>query len=191
MGLWDVTDFSISNIEFINRKCHQRVHGKWCNCVLCYVECARTEQWIITIHHRICHKRYRDESVVRSTQLPVIFDIERIEVCMTSQTLIVRHIRQYGSFGSTHRTIHMTLDSQVVCRWRQFKPWSLTKTIHRLLCRHCHDQSTTILLEHWISHTLPKSSSIRGEAFSPFHSPQHRWTRRTCNNMWALIAHGV
>ena len=25
----------------------------------------------------------------------------------------------------------MTLDSQVVCRWRQLKPWSLTKTIDR------------------------------------------------------------
>ena len=80
--------------------------------------------------------------------MPVIFDIERIEVCMTSQTLIVRHIRQEWIIWIKDKTIHMTLDSQVVCRWRQFKPWSLTKTIHRLLCRHCHDQSTTILLEH-------------------------------------------
>ena len=111
-------------------QCHQRVHGKWHSRVLGHVECARTKQWIITIHHRVCLKRYQDESLVRDTQLPAIFVIERIEVCMTFQTLIVRHIRQEWIIWIKEITIHMTLDSQVVCRWRQFKPWSLTKTIN-------------------------------------------------------------
>ena len=62
---------------------------------------------------------------------------------------------------------------------------------HSLLCYHTHDQSIALLLKHWISHTLPQLSSIQEEAHSPFHCPQPRWTRRTCNNMWALIAHGA
>ena len=131
----------------------------------------------------ICSPRY--------SQLSAIFGIERIKVCMTSQTLIVRHIRQEWIIWIKEITIPMTLDTQVVYRWRQLKPWSLTKTIYRLLCRHFHDQSTTILLLHWISHTLPQSSSIQEEAHSPFHCPQPRWTRRMWNIPWALIAHGV
>ena len=91
---------------------------------------CRTKQWTIPIRHRICHKTYQNESVVRGTPLSVIFDKARIEICMSSQTLIVRHIRQEWIIRIKDKTIHMTLDSQVVCRWRQFKPWSLTKTIH-------------------------------------------------------------
>ena len=129
MGLWDVTDFGISLLSSL-AQCHQRVHNKWHSRVLGHIECARTKHWTITIRHRVCHKRYRDESVVRGTQLPVIFDTGRMEACMTSQTLIVRHIRQEWIIWIKDKTIHMTLDSHVVCRWRQFKPWSLTKTIH-------------------------------------------------------------
>ena len=35
-----------------------------------------------------------DESVTRYIQLPVLFDIEWIEVCMTSLTFVVRQIKQ-------------------------------------------------------------------------------------------------
>ena len=59
MGLWDVTDFSISLLSSL-AQCHQRVHGEWHSRVLCHIECARAEQWTITIRHRVYHKRYQD-----------------------------------------------------------------------------------------------------------------------------------
>ena len=148
--------FSVSIIEFIDTWCHPRVHS------ICY-------EWII------------DEFLVWGTQLPVILEIGGSRYALPHKILIIRHIRQGRTIWIEDRTIHGTLHTQTVCGWRRFEPWKPTKTIHRHVLTFtikyhpsCWTLSFTFL--------LPQSSSIQGEAPSPSHYPQHRWTPDTSNN---------
>ena len=98
--------------------------------VLGHIEGTRIIQWTITIRHCVCHERLQDKSVVRGTQLSVIFDKGWIEVCITSKTLIVRHIRQGWTILIINRTIRGTLQSGYV--WMEIVwTWSPTKSIDR------------------------------------------------------------
>ena len=119
---------STSTIEFIVMKIHRRVHGMWYSRVLCQTVCTRIIQWAITIRHCVWYERNIVESVVLDTQLPVIIDIGWIEVCITSPTLIVRHIRQGRTILIINKTINKTLQSGYV--WMEIVwTWSPTKSI--------------------------------------------------------------
>ena len=86
-----------------------------------------------------------DESVVRYTQLSVIFDIEWIEVCINSQTFINRRIKQGWTIRIEHtepsieRSIHIRLWMETI--------WTIEPNqIHPSSCRLFHDESNTFFL---------------------------------------------
>ena len=140
----------------------QWVHGKGCRRVFGHIEGARTKQWTITIRHCDCHERPIDESVVWCTQFPVLFDIEWIEVCMTTQTFVVRQIKQGMTLHIEHTVPPQNARYTDYVRMETF--WTMeSNRNHPSSCHHWFDRNNTLLLGHWISHTHPRSSSLQGE----------------------------
>ena len=103
-----------------------------------------------------------DESVTRYTQLPVLLDIEWIEVCMTSQTFVVRQFKQGWTLHIEHTVPPQNARYTDYVRMETIWTMESNRNHPSWSCHHWFDRNNTLLLGHWMSHTHPRSSSLQG-----------------------------